>query len=100
MQIRPDSLAYTHPFEVERRQQAAMKSLDNSFVDLMAKGVQGVNDQQMQANDMVDQLLSGGEINSAEVLTGLQKADMSFRLLVQIRNKLMRAYEELNNIRV
>jgi flagellar hook-basal body complex protein FliE len=34
------------------------------------------------------------------VFTSVQKADMSFRLLVQIRNKLMQAYEELNSIRV
>ncbi|MFN9604189.1 MAG: flagellar hook-basal body complex protein FliE [Planctomycetota bacterium] len=30
----------------------------------------------------------------------MQKADMSFRLLVQIRNKLLQAFEELNAIRV
>ncbi len=33
-------------------------------------------------------------------MTSLQKADMAFRLLVQIRNKLMDAYQEINGIRI
>jgi flagellar hook-basal body complex protein FliE len=34
------------------------------------------------------------------VLTALQKADMSFKLMLQIRNKLVQAYQEVNNIRI
>jgi flagellar hook-basal body complex protein FliE len=55
---------------------------------------------QHDSQQLVEQLLTGGDVNQAEVFTSVQKADMSFRLLVQIRNKLMQAYEELNSIRV
>jgi flagellar hook-basal body complex protein FliE len=34
------------------------------------------------------------------VLTTLQKADMSFKLMLQIRNKLVQAYQEVSNIRI
>ncbi len=70
------------------------------FSDMLVGGVAKVNDMQMSANGQMEQLLTGGDVNQAEVFTSMQKADMSFRLLVQIRNKLMDAYEELNSIRV
>ena len=55
---------------------------------------------QQQADQAVQQLVTGGDVNPAEVLTTLQKADMSFRLMLQIRNKLVQAYQEVNNIRI
>ena len=72
----------------------------NPFSDMQVGGVTKVNEMQMSANGQMEQLLTGGDVNQAEVFTSMQKADMSFRLLVQIRNKLMDAYEELNSIRV
>ena len=42
----------------------------------------------------------GGDVNPAEVLTTLQKADISFRMMLQIRNKLVQAYQEVNQIRI
>ena len=72
----------------------------NPFSDMLVGGVAKVNDMQNSANGQMEQLLTGGDVNQAEVFTSMQKADMSFRLLVQIRNKLMDAYQELNSIHV
>ena len=55
---------------------------------------------QQDAHANVHELLTGGDVSQAEVMTAVQKADMAFQLLVQVRNKLMSAYEELNAIRV
>ncbi|XZE43337.1 flagellar hook-basal body complex protein FliE [Pirellulaceae bacterium SH467] len=73
---------------------------ETPFASLMTEGIGRVNSLQLDSQDLVEQLLSGGDVNQAEVFTSVQKADMSFRMLVQIRNKLMQAYEELNSIRV
>lgn len=72
----------------------------NPFAKLLTQGIQQVNDAEVDSNEKIEQLLSGEDINQAEVFTSIQKADMSFRLLVQIRNKLLQAFEELNGIRV
>ena len=72
----------------------------NPFSDLLVGGIGRVNDMQLSADGQMEQLLTGGDVNQAEVFTSMQKADMSFRLLVQIRNKLMDAYGEINSIRV
>lgn len=71
-----------------------------SFLGMLSSGVNAVNSAQLDANAQVHALLTGEDVTQAEVLSSVQKADMAFRLLIQVRNKLMSAYEELNSIRV
>ncbi len=71
-----------------------------SFSGLLRDGVLQVNSMQQDASTQINELLTGGDVNQAEVFTAVQKADMAFRMLVQVRNKLMSAYEEINNIRI
>ncbi len=71
-----------------------------TFAGMLASGVTQVNDAQHDANAQVHELLTGGDVSQVEVLTAVQKADMAFRMLVQIRNKLLSAYEEINAIRI
>src|SRR5262245_46381117 len=70
------------------------------FTNVLLEALNQVNTMQSQANEAVQQLVTGGDVNPAEVLTSLQKADMSFRMMLQIRNKLVAAYQEINNIRI
>ncbi len=62
--------------------------------------VKGVNSMQTGADSMMNSLLTGGDVNEAEVLTAVQKADLAFRMLMQIRNKLMDAYREVQQIQI
>ena len=71
-----------------------------SFVELLSSGVGKVNSMQHGADNMIHEMLTGGDVSKVEVMTAVQKADTAFRLLVQIRNKLMAAYDEINAIRV
>src|SRR5438876_11731210 len=70
------------------------------FKNILLEALNQVNTMQTQANEAVQQLVTGGDVNPAEVLTTLQKADISFRMMLQIRNKLVQAYQEVNNIRI
>ncbi|MBW3601057.1 MAG: flagellar hook-basal body complex protein FliE, partial [Planctomycetes bacterium] len=71
-----------------------------SFADFMLEAIGEVNAMQHDADHAVEQLVSGGEANMAEVFTAVQKADMSFRMLLQIRNKMLQAYDEIKDIRI
>jgi flagellar hook-basal body complex protein FliE len=70
------------------------------FKNILLEALNQVNTMQGQANQAVEQLVTGGDVNPAEVLTTLQKADISFRMMLQIRNKLVAAYQEVNNVRI
>jgi flagellar hook-basal body complex protein FliE len=71
-----------------------------SFKELLASSIDQVNSMQLAADQAVEKLASGQEVSAAEVLTAVQKADIAFRLMMQIRNKLVQAYQEVQNIRV
>ena len=71
-----------------------------SFKDFLLQSIQEVNTMQQAADRAVEALSTGQEISPAEVLTAVQKADIAFRLMMQIRNKIVQAYQEVQNIRV
>jgi len=55
---------------------------------------------QQQADKAVETLMTGGEVEPAEVMTAVQKADLAFRMMMQMRNKMMQVYQEVKDIRV
>ncbi len=71
-----------------------------SFKDVLVDSIQQVNTMQLQADQAVETMFTGGEVNPAEVLTAVQKADLAFRLTMQMRNKLMEVYQEIKDIRI
>ncbi len=71
-----------------------------AFKDVLLNSIREVNDAQQEADRAVEALFTGDDVNPAEVLTAVQKADLAFRMMMQIRNKLVAAYDEVKNIRV
>ena len=71
-----------------------------SFKDFLLDSIHQVNSMQQDADQAVEKMMTGGEVNPAEVLTAVQKADIAFRLMLQFRNKMVQVYEEVKNIRV
>jgi flagellar hook-basal body complex protein FliE len=72
-----------------------------SFKDFLLDSIKEVNTMQQDADQAVERLMTGSEdVTPAEVLTAVQKADIAFRMMMQIRNKMVAAYQEVQNIRV
>jgi flagellar hook-basal body complex protein FliE len=65
-----------------------------SFADSLSKLVDSVEKTQGDANGAVVNMLDGnGEVHDAMI--ALQRAEMSLQLTVQIRNKLVQAYQDV-----
>jgi flagellar hook-basal body complex protein FliE len=73
---------------------------ETSFKDMLLDSFQEVNDMQLDADRAVNDMFTGGDVSPAEVLTAVQKADLAFRLTMQMRNKLMEVYQEVRDIRI
>lgn len=71
-----------------------------SMLDLLIDKAGEVNEMQHRADGMVHEMLTGGDVQPAEVLTAVQKADMAFRTMLQVRNKLLEAYREIMQMQV
>jgi flagellar hook-basal body complex protein FliE len=67
---------------------------------MLIESIKDVNALQQDADRAVEGLFTGEDVNPAEVLTAVQKADLAFRMMMQIRNKLVAAYDEVKNIRI
>ena len=71
-----------------------------SFKDVLLKSINNVNEMQQQADKAVETLVTGGDADPAAVLTAVQKADLAFRMMMQMRNKVMQVYQEVKDIRI
>ena len=70
------------------------------FKDVLLDSIREVNTMQQDANRAVEQLATGEDVTPAEVLTAVQKADIAFKMMIQVRNKIVTAYQEVQNIRI
>ena len=59
-----------------------------------------VNRLQQDAEVAIEDLMAGKRDDMDQVLMAKQKADVAFQMLLQVRNKMMDAFEEVKQIRV
>ncbi|MCP3903357.1 MAG: flagellar hook-basal body complex protein FliE [Planctomycetes bacterium] len=70
------------------------------FKELLQEEIAKVNELQRDANEAAEDVVAGRRDDIEGVLLATQKADTAFRMLLQVRNKVMDAYEEVKQIRV
>lgn len=72
----------------------------SAFKDLLVENLARVNKLQQDATEAVEDLAAGKRDDLETVLMATQKADTAFRMLLQVRNQVMSAYDEIKQIRV
>ena len=70
------------------------------FKQVLMQNLQEVNRLQEEAETAINDLVAGNRKDEAVVAMAKAKADIAFEMLLQVRNKLMDAYEEVKQIRV
>jgi flagellar hook-basal body complex protein FliE len=71
-----------------------------SFSDVLKKNIEQVNQLQQDAEKAIEDVASGRRDDVDGVLIAKQKADLAFQMLLQVRNKMVDAYEEIKQMRV
>ncbi len=72
----------------------------DDFATMIKEQLQKVSQMQSEADEKVQALVTGESQNLTEVFTAARKAEVAFSLLMEIRNKLVDAYQEVKNMRV
>jgi flagellar hook-basal body complex protein FliE len=98
--MKPISSIGAVPIPPQPAAPAGLGTADSSFQNMLSKSLEQVNSMQQDANRAVENLMTGGSANPAEVLTAVQKADLAFRMMMQVRNKLVAAYQEIKDIKI
>jgi flagellar hook-basal body complex protein FliE len=71
-----------------------------SFSEYLKSAIENVNDLQDESDRVVKQFLAGEGPDIHTVVLAANKADLSFQMMMQIRNKLVQAYQEIMRIQV
>ncbi|HEY3244197.1 MAG TPA: flagellar hook-basal body complex protein FliE [Phycisphaerae bacterium] len=81
-------------------QPASQPAAGKDFKSILLDSLNEVNRLQTEADQDVQRLLTGETNNMAEVFTAVNKAGVAFDLLMEVRNKLVEAYQEVQQMRV
>lgn len=65
------------------------------FSSMLKDALKDVNDAQLEADDAVQKVLSGETKDIHSTMIALQKADVSLKMMLEVRNKIMEAYQEV-----
>lgn len=71
-----------------------------SFQMLLTGALQQVNELQLNAEATANLLAAGGDIDFHQVTAAAEKANLSLQLTIQIRNKIIEAYQEIMRMQV
>lgn len=66
-----------------------------SFGRVLEESVRGVSDMQTEAAERVDAFVRGEDVPLHDVVLAQEEAEIAFRLLLQVRNNLVQAYQEI-----
>ena len=66
-----------------------------SFLDHLESGIKGVNANQKMADKAATDLATGKSQNIHETMLASSQAEITFNLMVQVRNKALQAYQEV-----
>ncbi|MGI6457148.1 MAG: flagellar hook-basal body complex protein FliE [bacterium] len=71
-----------------------------SFADLLKQSVNDVNTLQHNASQSIEKLVTGEISSIHEVMIATEEASIAFNLLLQVRNQLLRTWNELKRMPV
>ncbi|BAT71434.1 flagellar hook-basal body complex protein FliE [Thermosulfidibacter takaii ABI70S6] len=82
------------------KQQKTVQEPKKSFADVLKESLAEVNKLQLDAEEALKALATGKEEDIEKVMVTLQKADVSLKLLMEVRNKALEAYQEIMRMQV
>ena len=71
-----------------------------SFQETLKHAVSEVNDLQLSAGELQSRMVAGEPVDLHEVMISSEEAGIAFDLMMEIRNKLLEAYQEIQRMHV
>lgn len=74
------------------------QKVTQSFEATLTEAVKHVNEVQNQSDSLLKGLASGQHVDLHGTMIALEKADISLRTMVSVRDKMVQAYEQIMNM--
>jgi flagellar hook-basal body complex protein FliE len=79
---------------------ASANTPHKAFSELLEQGIQEVNATSRAADKASMDLASGKNSNIHETMLAVTKAELGFQMMVQVRNKMIEAYQDVMRMQV
>ena len=79
---------------------APSEKAEKPFMETLKESLSQVNNIQKEADQSVVDLASGKDQEIHQTMIAIEKADVSFQLMMKVRNKILSAYEEISRMQV
>lgn len=72
----------------------------SDFSEVISGVISNVNNSQVNANNMVNSFIKGENVSMHNVMLAVEESQISMQLLIEMRNKLVEAYQEVNKVQL
>jgi flagellar hook-basal body complex protein FliE len=97
--IRIRGIGLTDP-KMETGGLAKTEDASPSFAHTLKESIEKVNHLQMEADHAIQEMAVGHQQNIHQTMIAMEKASVSFQLMMQVRNKIITAYEEMTRMQI
>lgn len=81
--------------ELKLKNQPSVTADGQTFGDVLSESIMEVNRLQTEAHDSLEKLATGENKDVHNTMIQLEKASISFKLMMEVRNKLLDAYNQV-----
>ena len=76
------------------------KTNGTSFSNVLSDAISKVNDSEVNANNKIESLIKGEDVEMYEVMLAMQESVLSLQALIEVRNKTVEAYQEISKLQL
>ena len=76
------------------------KTNGTSFSKVLSDAISKVNDSEVNANNKIESLIQGEDVEMHEVMLAMQESVLSLQALIEVRNKTVEAYQEISKLQL
>lgn len=76
------------------------ESSGTSFSNVLSDAINKVNDAEVNANNKIEALIKGEDVEMHEVMLAMQESSLSLQALIEVRNKAVEAYQEISKLQL
>lgn len=100
----PIELNSIRPFQEVKlspeRSEMGSRPSGESFADMLTRAVGNVDQTMKESDQNVQDFIAGKTDNVHDVMISMQRAQLSFQMMVEMRNKAIEAYHEISRMQI
>ncbi|MBN1571461.1 MAG: flagellar hook-basal body complex protein FliE [Acidobacteria bacterium] len=86
--------------EVRVPQKGGNDKSGTGFGEILKDAISTANELQKQSDQEIQKLMTGESQDLHTTVIAMQKADLSFQMMMQVRNKIVQAYQEIMRMQI